>query len=91
MAVHVPQLTAGPQPFDGALPHWRLPHTGAVHAVQTPSVHSVVPVHVPGHASVPLPHALVTLPHLAPPSPSVHSGGSVVHTPPRQTPVVHVQ
>jgi hypothetical protein len=48
-------------------------------------VHVVVPVQVAGHDSVPLPQALFTVPHFAPPSGSVHSGGSAPHTPPVQT------
>ncbi len=88
---HVPQLTAGPQPFEGASPHVRLPQVGGVHGVHLPSTHDVVPVQVAGHAIVLLPHAFSTDPHLAPPSPRRHSGGSVAQTPPTQTPVVHVQ
>jgi hypothetical protein len=86
----VPQLTEGPHPFD-TVPQVLLPQDGGVHEAHVLFTHWVVPVHVPGHARVPLPHAFSTVPHLAPPSPSSHSGGSGAHTPPRQTPVVHEQ
>ena len=78
---HVPQVAAGPHPLL-TWPHVRAPHVGGVHAVHLPAVHSVFPAHFDGQATLPLPHALATLPHDSPPSADVHSGGSGAQAPP---------
>lgn len=90
-APHDPHETAGPHPF-ATCPHVAAPHVGAVHAVHTPALQAVAPVHPP-HFTVPLPQAFITVPHAdpAPPSP-VHSGGGGPHTPPLHSwPLGHVQ
>jgi hypothetical protein len=77
----VPQLTAGPQPLL-TCPHVRAPHVGGVHAVHVPETHWLLPLHFDGQATLPLPHALGSDPHDAPPSAEVHSGGVAAHSPP---------
>jgi hypothetical protein len=85
VSLQVPQLTDGPQPLETLPQFWPLGHVGAWHATHVLPLHWVRPAHVAGQESVPLPQALFTVPHFAPPSGSAHSGGSAPHTPPVQT------
>jgi hypothetical protein len=78
---HVPQLTGPPQPLL-SVPHVAPLQLGGVHGVQTPPTHLLLPLQVAGHATARLPHAFCTLPQRTPASVS-HSGGVVLHTPPR--------
>jgi hypothetical protein len=75
-----PQLTLWPQAFC-ARPHVADPHDGAVHVTHAPFVHCM-PLGQPAQRMLPLPQALGTVPHRAPPLALVHSGGGGAHTPP---------
>jgi hypothetical protein len=78
----VPQLTPGPHPLL-AVPHFAAPQVGGVQAVHVPATHLVAPlapVQSP-QITLPLPHALGTVPHLAPASVE-HSGGVWPQVPP---------
>jgi hypothetical protein len=91
--LHVPHDTAGPHPLF-KLPQVAVPQLGGLHDSHVPVAlsHLVSPAHVPGQATVPLPQAFATAPHLAPASPKEHSGGTAWQTPPMQScPAAHLQ
>jgi hypothetical protein len=92
LVLHVPQLSAGPQPLFTE-PQVARPHDGGVHAVHTPLMHSWAPVQVDGQVTLPLPQEFPVVPQSAPPaSAGVHSGGASPHTPPMHDfPVGQVQ
>jgi hypothetical protein len=82
--VQVPQATE-PHAFE-TVPQVAVPHTGAVQAMHVPPAHCVPAAHVP-QFTVPLPHALPSVPHFDPRPPSLpasltHSGGVFWQVPP---------
>jgi hypothetical protein len=75
----LPQFTVCPHAFE-AVPQVAAPQLGAGHVSQEPATQWVA-VGQPLHVTLPLPHALATLPHLYPASAFPHSGGGGLQTP----------
>jgi hypothetical protein len=76
-----PQLTVLPQAFC-ARPQVAVPQDGAGHVTHAPPPEQVVPLGQAPQRMLPLPQAFGTVPHRAPPSAVVHSGGGGAQTPP---------
>jgi hypothetical protein len=77
-----PQLTAVPHAFF-AVPQVAVPHEGAGQLSQVPAAEHCVPAGQAAQRTLPLPHALGTVPQRRPPpSAPPHSGGGGPHTPP---------